>query len=621
MKKRLLSLLLVITMVFSAFILASCGENDDEEVKDEVEYRVNTTLTLWLPAAEGTEIDPASVLNVESAINEFTQKSFNTAIKLKVFPADEYDSFVISKICEIKEAKDIQDAKDAEARRKKIEEANKAASGETTSADSDGTTAADSETVNEEDIVIESDTNQYILPAEEDGKRAYDREIDVKSLDPADAPAFAENASLFNEYPPVESDQFDIFLIHGYDEFEFFNTHYLLEDMTSSIVEESRAINDFVNKGFIKGALVEGILSFIPNNRPVGESEVMLINKKVCEELYYDPARFDSVDSLFTYDNSGISFIEDVKKSLPDIVPVAGQLNAPNTEYFSLDDDGSFSIISSMVSPDLNDFNSFSMVNTFKNSNYINTVRNEKRIKDISDFADIETCGEFAVGFFTGTYDEIKKYEDDYAVVTIQNPKLTREDVFAKGFAISTYTKSFDRAMEIITAINTNTELRTILQYGREGVHWRYDVEDGSVINVLSDKYQMDITETGNVFCTFPGADRPISDWSYAKENNLKLYLPYTYGFVSDSEKTSPLLEQLKTKSSEIKARVDAMSFNDFTNNLDALKKEVDSLDYFQKLTYVFTNTDDDNSWVYEESLYQMFYEYINNRGWNKIGG
>ncbi len=514
-------------------------------------------------------------------------------------------------------------AKDDAARYKKIEEAKKASSGDTTAADT-GTaesTSADSVTTEEETIEIESDTKQYILPADEDGKHVYDREIDVKSLDPADAAAFAENAALFNEYPPVESDQFDIFLIHGYDSFDFYNNHYLLEDMTSSILEESRSINDYVNRAFIKGALVEGILSVIPNNRPVGESEVMLINKKVCEELYYDPARFDTIDSLFTYDNSGISFIEDVKKSLPDIVPVAGKLETPNTEFFSLDDDGSFSIISSMVSPDLNDFGSFSMVNTFSNSNFINTTNIEKRIKAITDFADIETCGEFAVGFFTGTYDEIKKYEDDYSIVTIQNPKMTRDDVFAYGFAVSSYTKSFERAMEIITAINTDTQLRTILQYGRQGVHWRYDVEDSSVINVLSDKYQMDINETGNVFCTYPAENTPISAWDYAKEYNLNLYLPYTYGYVSASEKTTPLLEDIKTKSAEIKAKIDKMSYNDFINNLDALKKEVNSLDSFKKLTYVFTNTDDDNNWVYEESLYQMFYEYINLRGWNKIGG
>ena len=117
MKKRILSLILASVMMLSCFALYGCGD-DTESDSDQV-GRVPTTLTLWLPAAEGTEVDSEAVVNVENAINEYTQNKFSTAIKLKVFPAEDYDSLVLSKIYEIKQAEDAAAAAEAAARKAK----------------------------------------------------------------------------------------------------------------------------------------------------------------------------------------------------------------------------------------------------------------------------------------------------------------------------------------------------------------------------------------------------------------------------------------------------------------------------------------------------------------------
>ena len=609
MKKSIVSVILALVLSLSCVVLFGCG---DEETASDSIGTVGTTLTLWLPAAKGSEVDDEAVINVENAINEFTQKNFSTAIKLKVFPAEEYDALVLSKIYEEKQYQDMMDA--AAAAERKANRDKKKNTDTNTDTGSDAETEAESVTesaaVTESDAetdaldsVIEiekTDPNLYILPADENDKRPYDYEYEHAYM----------NASVFASYPAVESSQFDIFLIHGFDEFKL-----LYDDML--ICELPNNVSAYVNPAFIKGATYGGVLSAIPNNRPAGEIGVMLINKSVCEKLYYDPERIDSVEKLFTYDDSGISFIEDVKNSLPGITPVVGNYTPSNVRYFSKDDDGSFSLVSALVSPDIDRWDSFGMDNVFRNGNFVKSYALNKRIGEIIKPADIDSAGEFAVGFFKGTYEELQKYKEDYQIVTLQNPQLSREDVFESAFAVSAFTKNADRAMEIIDAINTNTELRTIIQYGAEGVHWRYDVEDPSVIHVLSDKYKMDLKETGNCFMTYPGDGLPISAWDDAKEYNLKLFLPYTYGFASDCETTSALLDDLKRESAGIFARIEAMTYTEFNEKLEDLRNEVDNLDCYKKLTHVFgINTEEDKDYIEDESLPVLFLDYVNVRGW-----
>lgn len=589
MKKSILSVLLALVLALSCVTLFGCESETNE---NETIGTVGTTLTLWLPAAAGTEVDDEAVINVENAINEFTQKNFTTAVKLKVFPADEYDSIVLSKLYQIKEAEDAAAAAEAAARRANREKKN----GKNTETETETETDA-------ADSVVEfetTDASKYILPDDENGKKVYDYEYEHAYM----------NASIFASYPAVESNQFDIFLVHGFEEFELLYNDFLLTELTNNV-------SSYVNSAFMKGAVYDGTLSVIPNNRPAGEASAMLINKSVCEQLFYDPERFDSVEKLFSYDSSGISFIEDVKNSLPDVIPVAGNYKATNIHYFSNTDDSTFSLLAALVSPDVDRWDSFGMDNVFRNGNFVNSYRLNKRIREIIRPVDFDGAENFAVGFFNGSFEELQKYKDDYKIVTLQNPKLSREEVFKSAFAVSSYSKNPERALQIIDAINTNTELRTILQYGQEGVHWRYDVENTDVIHVMSDKYKMDMTETGNCFITYPGDGRPISDWDAAKEFNVNLFLPYTYGFSSVSKTTAELVDDLTKRSAEMYERIEAMSYAEFNENFDKLRDEVDNLESYQKLSHIFgVNPAQDENFIEDESLPVLFLDYVNLRGW-----
>ncbi len=574
MKKRIISALLAIVMLVGCFGLTSCNKEEEEEVKN-VGQRVATTLTLWLPAEKGTKIDDESVAQVEKAINEITQAKFSTAIKFKVFESTEYDALVEAQLAECKRR--VEQAEE-EAAKKREEQREAAAKGEKVTTSSTSETTAVTET------------------------KAVEAENEFSAM----------NAALFASYPAVEPAQFDIFLIRGADQYKKYADGYYLSSLTENLKDDSKSLYSYIYPTFFDSAVYQGETFAIPNNHGVGEYEVMLVNKKIAEELYYDPAQLNSVQKLFTYDNSGISFIEDVMANYPNVVPVAGTYSAPYVKYWNSADNNKFSILSSLVSGEMGAAD-ISIVNTLKNVNYVNYITYSKRINEIVTPEAFDASKDFAVGFTKASAEDIINYSEDYQVTILQNPQPAQSELLEAMFAVSVYTKDVDRSMEIITLLNTDTELRTILQYGVEGVHWKKDVDDNSVMHVISDKYKMNINETGNVYMTYPADGVPMTYWSHAKQQNLHSFVPHTNGFVYNNESTAALLAELDAESADIEARIDAMSSAEFTAALDGLRNEIDNLEVFQKLTYFPSDDDDENTpFKMEESIAYLWFEFIN---------
>ncbi len=104
-----------------------------------------------------------------------------------------------------------------------------------------------------------------------------------------------------------------------------------------------------------------------------------------------------------------------------------------------------------------------------------------------------------------GTYDDKAKYEaEGYVCNIISNPQVTKADAFASAFAIldSGVEKVNDGAMKIIYALNSDSEIRNMLEYGIEFTH--YNVVDGKVVRETSgDVYNMNPLYTGNAFIMF----------------------------------------------------------------------------------------------------------------------
>lgn len=74
--------------------------------------------------------------------------------------------------------------------------------------------------------------------------------------------------------------------------------------------------------------------------------------------------------------------------------------------------------------------------------------------------------------------------------------------------------------MEVITYLNTNIELRNLIQYGVENVNYELDLETGALRRLNRD-YMMDLYKTGNVYMAYPEEGMPLDIWELSKKQNL----------------------------------------------------------------------------------------------------
>ncbi len=124
------------------------------------------------------------------------------------------------------------------------------------------------------------------------------------------------------------------------------------------------------------------------------------------------------------------------------------------------------------------------------------------------------------------------KYIDGrtYYVKVVEYPMATEEELYGNMYAVYANSPNLSRAMKVITYLNTNKEMRDLLQYGVEDIHYERN-ENGTVsyLPTHSDygAYRMKMERTGNCFIATPDDSMGPDAWTYAKiQNNDSLVNP-----------------------------------------------------------------------------------------------
>lgn len=542
MKRKLVSLFLVSAMLLACFAMAGCSTTTDDEDLDTdlVSDAVTTaTLTLWIPTDENTTEEALAL--VEEAINKITKAKLDTAIELHAIPSDEYEAAIADRITEIEERIIWEEE---EAARKK-EEAKTADSSET----------SDTSEESDEESVSEAET--------------YKNEIGMSVL----------------KYPDVEATQMDIFLIRGYDNYVSYINRDALSSLDDELTSSSKVLKEYIYPFFLDYAKVDGTTYAIPNNHMIGEYEYLLVNKRLVEELYWNPEKLTTLWACR-------DFIMDVKERT-NVTPMLAPAEAAGIRYWS--EDGEFSALISQVKNDALYETAVTLSTVFGVRDYYNTTYLMKLLEENDCFAkNSDTTEEFGVAVISGDATIPEQYEDEYYVYIHENPTAYEDDIYGAMFGVSTYTADLGRSMEVITLLNTNKELRTVLQYGVEGVHWQVNEYDDSVIDVISNDYVMNLVETGNTYMTYPAAGVSMDYWEYAKQQNLDAKVDPLLGFGPDKFITSANrsdFADLKKLSAELYNRIEAMSAEEFNENIKALRSEYNKNEVITRFTNAESNT------------------------------
>ncbi len=568
MKRRIVSFLLCAAMLLTGALATGCaGNNGDSSLSTETGdsndglTRSGMTLTLWVPTQEGTTEEALEL--VEEAINKITQAEYDTAIKLYGVPSDEYENTVKQHIEDINTRVEEAEQKALERRKAEREAAKR---GET-------------------------------LPPEEEEEEEEESTLDL----------IVDSGA---GYPHVERNQMDIFLIRGYDNYKYYTDNFYLNALDEEINGTSKLLKSYIYPSFFEAAKVDGAIYAIPNNHALGEYTYLLVNKELAAKYGYSERELMTIANCQQY-------IEKVAAGETDVTPVWGNITPSFMQYWSGQSADDFSVLASRVTASQN-IEEVKLENVFGITDFVDNTYLQKLYTEKGYISTAESVSKFGVGLVQATPDVIEElYADDYYVNIHQNPEGSLDDYCASMFAVSTFTQSTARSMEIITMLNTEEELRTILRYGVEDIHWKKDELDNSIIVKLSDEYNMNLIDTGNVYMTYPDYGVPM-DWSAAKTQNLDSYYPVTY-YMTDyiHEGNTELISEFDKFCAQIKAQVDKMDAATFKDSVSKLKKQVDENIYFQKLSYVPGSSDEqkgrteENGWIADNSICYMWAERV----------
>lgn len=556
MNKKIISLFLAAVMALGTFTACSQTNDGDEEDTADVEAssRTSMTLSFWLPTEKETTEEAKQL--VEDAVNRITQAKYDTAIELHLIPRDEYQKAIddnLSRITEIVVAEE-----EAEAQRRRELRALKA-----------------------QGIKVEDETEET-TETESETETTID-EIGFSSI----------------SYPEVGEKQMDIFLVQGYENYTRYVDEELIQQLDSSLGETSKILKTYIYPTFFSVVKYNGGIYAIPNNQPASDYQYLLVNKELVDEYDYDP------DELTTFLKCG-DFIKDIGyQHLDGVTPLLGEVDASGMVYWGINGSSEWSVLASQILTTMSNDSRCVPKSVFATTAYVNTLKLVKELESLGYVGDgIPEEGEkFAVGVISGGPEIVEKYGDEYYTYVYSKPMFEDEQVFDAMFAVSTYSKSLSRSMEILTLLNTDTEFRTVLQYGVEGIHWEYtDEEIKDTITILNDDYQMKLTETGNVYMTYPGEGRSMDEWEYAKVKNLNAmaspFLKFP-GYVNEENQKD--LERLATISADIKARIDACPYSELDALLTTIKNEIKINSTINKLL----NDENENS---VSAIYQSWY-------------
>lgn len=529
MKRRLISIFLSLAMLCTAVMTASCG--DDEDMSDVGEDKVANAMTITIYGVKEKGTTDEAIAEVEAAMSRITEAQFNTAVKLMLYTESEYDKALEKKMDEIQER---LDAEAAEAAAKKAAEKEAKKNGETTAAET-----TDEEST--EEIADETVLDEYGLPT--------------------------------TLYPEVEENQLDIFLMTDYKMFMKYSEKGVLSSLDDQLSSSSKLLKSYINPSLLGAGKVGKTTYAILNNQKVGEYTFMILNKKLMDKYYYDPDDFSSL-----YDAK--EFLEVVGAN-ESATPLAGNTDPVGINYFT--SDGSKSVVGNMASPDAKAGDEYGPKVLFGVRNWTNYIKLMKELEENNWIGseDVKPTDNFAVAIVKGEWADVEGFEENYYVKVLQNPQGTTENVYNGMFAVSTYTKDVARSMEILTYLNTRSDLRNLFGYGIEGVHYELDKE--GVVKKLSDDYSMKLEYTGNTFIAYPPEGSDPDVWEVAKQHNLDLVMSPWYGFSYDEAQIDPDVRKgVKAFSDSFYSELKSKSYDELEDWLTEKWDEADDNEYIQ---------------------------------------
>ena len=368
-------------------------------------------------------------------------------------------------------------------------------------------------------------------------------------------------------YPEINPLQCDIVLIRSEEDYKYFYNNGQLVSWKNDLAVSGKynRINKIVDSNILdqlevvvkNGENTSTEIYGIPNNHLYsnGEYKFMLINKDVAGQVSgFDIKSITNSNGTVNY-TALEAFLTSASK-LSGVVALNTTMKDAPVSYWGNDD---FSLVGS-------DVNGGAPSATLDNSDYVSFVKLLKKFNAEAGTSKV------AVSYLDGTYEDISKLEENYYVVKVGVPTIEPDAAFDSVFAVTDYSVNYNRAKEIVYILQTDEEIRTLLQYGIKDED--YDIVNGvlemETENDGSYAYKMNSLYTGNGYLTYVAPGTSMDYWEAVKLANYDAVINTYAGFesyfnsLSNKSEINAKITALNTLSASVLADVEAMTLTEF---------------------------------------------------------
>ncbi len=526
--KKLLSLMICFSMLMTT-VLSGCGKEKMDE-KQEAESSVElVTLNMFIVTDDATTEEQKQA--VEIAINEVTIKSLKTKLNINFLKEDEYWPTIEQTLADI-------EAYEADPLNKKTKSkrAPKARSLDEIYTD-----------MRQNGISIDK-----VLPKVEFGTpmmlgavEAFDISVAVPQID----------IIVFNDY-----NKYYEYVFPGVDK-DGKAIPSKLAPLDSYLKAESKILNSYIYPSYLEAAKLGGKNVYgIPVNGPIGTYEYIAIDRELAQKYITSPdmlARdaFETDEEYYEYFEAYVAenyntfqkfapFLAAVKAGEPDVIPLNKGTSPGNVEFYPEEGSPIGVVFEGTEWPER-------LCSVYEDETvraHFESIYNYRQAGYMAD----ETApanARYAVQILEGSAMAEEALEAqvgrDYIFITYKNPMFVNEEVLSGVFAISSKSYNKGRAMEVIEAFNTKSNLANLLQWGVEDgtstyipeghdepLEGNYKLDENQTVVLINDGngYKMNNNHTGNKYIKYRLSGTP-DDFEGQKLQNTQSWVGAFSGY------------------------------------------------------------------------------------------
>ena len=301
--------------------------------------------------------------------------------------------------------------------------------------------------------------------------------------------------------------------------------------MDTILTDTCEAVNDI----FWKGARVDGRIFGIPTNKELAVPMYFLYDRELVEKYEIDVSGYHTMESLEP-------LLETIAREEPDYIPLF--LSNSHVSFASM---GGYEYVTYTGIPLVirTDDSTARVVNFFETEyceKLLETLHSYYEKGYINEDASMRTAFSRFQGekvflrLASGGPDSEVSFSSSFGYPTVaeqvSDSVVTSESALGGVMTVNARTGHPEECAVFLNAVNTDPEIRNLLNYGVEGVHYRLN-EEGQVVYLNEDYRGVTYTQ-GNWFVLKTVAGENPDKWELYKEFNSSVIESPILGFIPD---------------------------------------------------------------------------------------